>query len=366
VGVQTNTPPGHGDPDPQNHLAVHRALQTWARALVDSLKPVGINTELIGEVISSGVRNAERIVVRYHTNLWNAARGHALIELSRHAKEQKRRVQDKLHEYNRAKRQYHRHASAVGYINWTAWGIFKMTLALVSLFGFLIASVIGAFEVFRNVSQFGDSLAICFAVATLVGCSCVAIKLVAERLQTEEAARRLCFILGGVTLFLGLTYTALFSLSTGGFLVEPTDILSQSTGRVRGLGPYLQWCQMWLELFGANASYAYAHLIYIQHRSPSAAPNPDAWLFEDRLHRADQELSQEQHALHELPTLRNQLIAERRAFVDAARSNYLIRAEAARKQRSGIEAKVSGKADASPAPRRSTSIVDRFRNFFRN
>ncbi len=99
--MQTNTPPGHGDPDPQNQLAVHRALQTWARALVESLKPVGINTELIGEVISSGVRNAERIVVRYHTNLWNAARGHALIELSRHAKEQKRRVEDKLREYNR-------------------------------------------------------------------------------------------------------------------------------------------------------------------------------------------------------------------------------------------------------------------------
>lgn len=364
--MQNNTPPGQGDPDLQSQLAVHRALLSWARALVESLKSVAINTDLIGEVISSGVRNAERIVVRYHTNLWNAARGHALIELSRHAKEQKRRVQDKLRDYNRAKRQYHRRSSASRFIHWTAWGIFKMTLALVAMFGFLTASVISTYEIFRNVSQFGDSASICFAVATLVGCACVAIKLIAERLQTEESARRLCFILGGITLFLGLTYTTLFSFATGGFLVEPTDILNLSTGRVRGLGPYLQWCQMWLELFGANASYAYAHLIYIQHKSPSAAPNPDAWLFEDRLHRADRELSQEQHALHELPTLRNQLIAERRAFVDAARSNYLIRAEAARKQRSGIEAKASGKADASPASRPSTPLIDRIIDIFRN
>ncbi len=364
--METITPPGHGDPNPESQLAAHRALRTWARALVESLKSVSLNTELIGEVISSGVRNAERIVVRYHTNLWNAARGHALIELSRHAKEQKRRVRDKLREYNRAKRQYHRRSPASRFIHWTAWGIFKMALAMVSMFGFLIASVIGAYQIFRNVSQFGDSSAICFAVATLVGCACVSIKLIAERLQTEESARRLCYVLGGVTLFLGLTYTTLFSFATGGFLVEPSDILTGSSGKVRGLGPYLQWCQMWLELFGANASYAYAHLIYIQHRSPSTVPNPDAWLFEDRLNRTDQELAQEQRALHELPTLRNQLIAERRAFVDAARSNYLIRAEIARKQRSGIEAKATGKADATPAPRPSTPLIDRFIDLFRN
>lgn len=364
--MKSNTPPGHGDPDPEKQLAVHQSLLSWARALVESLKSVSINTDLIGEVISSGVRNAERIVVRFHTNAWNAARGHALIELSRHTKEQKRRVRDKLRDYDRAKKQYHRCSSASRFVNWTAWGLFKMTLALVSMFGFLAASVISTYEIFRNVSQFGDSSAICFAVATLVGCACVAIKLIAERLQTEVSARRLCYLLGGITLFLGLTYTTLFSFATGGFLVEPTDILTQSSGKVRGLGIYLQWCQMWLELFGANASYAYAHLIYIQHRSPSAVPNPDAWLFEDRLNRADHELSQEQHALHELPTLRNQLIAERRAFVDAARSNYLIRAEAARKQRSGIEAKAAGKADATPAPRPSTPLIDRFIDLFNN
>ena len=353
-------------PEANNQLAVHRALETWARSLVESLQSVTINADLIGEVISSGVRNAERIVVRYHTNLWNAARGHALIELSRHTKEQKRRVQDKLREYNRAKRQYHRRSSASRFVNWTAWGLFKMTLALVSMFGFLIASVISAFEIFRNTSQFGDSWSICFAVATLVGCACVSIKLLAENFQTEVAARRLNFVLAGITLFFGVTYITLFAFSTGGFLVEPTDILHPTTGRVLGLGIYLQWSQMLLEMFGANASYAYAHLIYIQHRSPSAAPNPDAWLFEDRLNRADRELSVEQHALHELPTLRNRLIAERRAFVDAARSNYLIRAEAARKQRSGIEAKASGKVDASTASRPSTPWIDRFIDFFRN
>jgi ABC-type multidrug transport system fused ATPase/permease subunit len=353
-------------PEANNQLAVHRALETWARSLVESLQSVTINADLIGEVISSGVRNAERIVVRYHTNLWNAARGHALIELSRHTKEQKRRVQDKLREYNRAKRQYHRRSSASRFVNWTAWGLFKMTLALVSMFGFLIASVISAFEIFRNTSQFGDSWSICFAVATLVGCACVSIKLLAESLQTEAAARRLNYILAGITFLLGVTYISLFAFSTGGFLVEPTDILHPTTSRVLGLGIYLQWSQMLLEMFGANASYAYAHLIYIQHRSPSAAPNPDAWLFEDRLNRADRELSVEQHALHELPTLRNRLIAERRAFVDAARSNYLIRAEAARKQRSGIEAKASGKVDASTASRPSTPWIDRFIDFFRN
>ncbi len=353
-------------PDPNNQLAVHRALETWARSLVESLQSVTINADLIGEVISSGVRNAERIVARYHTNLWNASRGYALIELSRHTKEQKRRVQDKLRDYNRAKRQYHNCSSASRFVNWTAWGVFKMTLALVSMFGFLIASVISAFEIFRNTSQFGDSWSICFAVATLVGCACVSIKLLAENFQTEVAARRLNFVLAGITLFFGVTYITLFAFSTGGFLVEPTDILHPTTGRVLGLGIYLQWSQMLLEMFGANASYAYAHLIYIQHRSPSAAPNPDAWLFEDRLNRADRELAVEQHALHELPTLRNKLIAERRAFVDAARSNYLIRAEAARKQRSGIEAKASGKVDVSTASRPSTPWIDRFIDFFRN
>ena len=360
---QTTPPTG---PDPERQLAVHRALLTWARSLVEGLPSVAINTELIGETISSGVRNAERIVTRYHTNLWNAARGHALIELSRHAKEQKRRVQDKLRDYNRAKRQYHRRSSASRFVNWTAWGLFKMTLALVSMFGFLTASVISAFEIFRNTSQFGDSWSICFAVGTLVGCACVSVKLLAESLQSEVAARRLNFVLSGLTLLFGLAYITLFAFSTGGFLVEPTDILHPTTGRVLGLGIYLQWSQMLLEMFGANASYAYAHLVYIQHCSPSAVPNPDAWLFADRLKRADEELSREQHALHELPTLRKKLIAERRAFVDAARSNYLIRAEAARKQRSGIEAKASGKVDASTASRPSTPWIDRFLDFFRN
>jgi ABC-type multidrug transport system fused ATPase/permease subunit len=277
-------------PDPNKQLAVHCALLTWARSLVESLPSVAINTELIGEVISSGVRHAERIVTRYHTNLWNAAKGHALIELSRHAKEQKRRVQDKLRDYNRAKRQYHSRSSASRFVNWTAWGLFKMTLALFSMFGFLIASVISAFEIFRNTSQFGDSWSICFAVATLVGCACVSIKLLAESLQTEVAARRLNFVLSGLTLLFGLTYITLFAFSTGGFLVEPSDILHPTTGRVLGLGIYLQWSQMLLEMFGANASYAYAHLIYIQHHSPSAAPNPDAWLFADRLKRVQRQL----------------------------------------------------------------------------
>jgi hypothetical protein len=363
-----NAMPSSGrNPDPENQLAVHGALPEWIHPLYGTLPAVEINLDLIGQVISAGVRNAERIVRRYHTNLWNSRRGFALTLYSRAVRDQKRRVRILEANCRRSLTAFRRTALAARFLNWNPWALFKFGFALLGMIVFLTASVLGAYQLLANSSQFADSASVCLVIASLVGAGCVGGKLMLVQLQGEVGLRRASYVLGGATATLCLVYSVLLSFVTGGFIHEPIDFLAPAAAPGHGLGPYLQWSQMWYELLGALASYAYAEFVYVRHKSEFKAPNPDSWMAEDHLQRNEAALAQEQQALRELPASRQRLIAERRAFVEEAVANYLIRAEAARKQRIGLENRDGARSPvARPEPSPFHRMLNRIRNLFKN
>ncbi len=361
--MENAMPPSGRNPDPETQFAVHGALPDWIDPLYGALPAVEINLDLIGQVISSGVRNAEQIVRRYHSNHWNSKRGFALTLYSRAVKDQKRRVRIVEGNCRSSLSKFRRTALAAWLLNWNPWALFRFGFALFWMFVFLSASVLGAYQLLINNSQFADSTTVCIVVASLVGAGCVGGKLILAQLQNELGLRRASYVLGGATATLCLVYAILLSFVTGGFIHEPIDFLSPVAARGHGLGPYLQWSQMWFEFFGALASYAYAEFIYERHKSEFTTPNPASWMAEDHLRRNEEALASEQKALRDLPASRQRLIAERRAFVDEAVANYLIRAEAARKQRIGLENKDGAKA---PAPRPEPSIPNRLLNWIKN
>lgn len=355
-------PPSGRNPDPETQFAVHGALPEWVHPLYGTLPAVEINLDLNGQVISSGVRNAERIVKRYHTNLWNSKRGFALTLYSRAVKDQKRRVRIVEEQCRRSLRRFRRISLAARFLNWNPWALFKFVFALLGILVFLTSSVLGAYQLLINSSQFADSIRVCLVIASLVGAGCIGGKLILAQLQSEAGLKRAWWILGGTTTGLCLLYCVLLAFASGGFIQEPMDIMSPVPTARHGLGPYLQWVQMWYELSGALASFAYAEFIYVRHKSEFTAPNPDSWMAEDHLRRNEESLAKEQEALRDLPASRQRLIAERRAFVDAAVANYLIRAEAARKQRIGLDQK-DGPNPSTSRPK--TSVRNRIVNWIK-
>ncbi|MFZ4795828.1 MAG: hypothetical protein ACOYLN_17040 [Blastocatellia bacterium] len=359
-----NAMPSSGrNPDPETQFAVHGALPEWVHPLYGTLPTVEINLDLNGQVISSGVPNAEQIVRRYHTNLWNSKRGFALTLYSRAVKDQKRRVRIVEEQCSRSLRRFRRISLAAWFLNWNPWALFKFLFALLAMLVFLTASVLGAYQLLINSSQFADSIQVCLVIASLVGAGSIGGKLILAQHQGEVVPKRASYILGGTTTGLCLIYCVLLSFASGGFIHEPMDIMSPVPAARHGLGPYLQWVQMWYELSGALAAFAYAEFVYVRHKSECTTPNPDSWMAEDHLHRNEVALATEQKALRDLPASRQRLIAERRAFVDAAVANYLIRAEAARKQRIGLEQKDGPAASAS---RPKTSIRNRVFDWIKN
>jgi phosphatidylglycerophosphate synthase len=351
--------------DPETQLAVHDALPSDLDAFIASLPSVTIDEEFHTQLVTAGKLNGERRARRKAANDWMAVRGHALEILSRARSDQKKRVRVQEGLQRKALRQFTRVSLVAWFLNWNPWAAFKFVFAVLAMLATMTASVVGGYELLRLASQFADNAAVCLVIATLVLIGSGGIKFIIEQYNSETHVRRIAWVLGSITTVLIISYCGFLAFATGGF-VQPLPDLS-SAGDIPGptpiqLGPWLQWTQFLLEIFGSVTWYAYAQCLYLQYKSQCTAPNPDSWLMQDRLKRVAEALDTEQSLLRKILAARRRLVAEQRAFVDASVGSYLARAEIARRQRAGIDSKAGAKPAAAP----STPLVDRVLEWFRN
>jgi hypothetical protein len=235
---------------------------------------------------------------------------------------------------------------------WTSWAAFKFRLFQAAAWTLVVASVTGTFKLLSLQAPFADSPVSCAVIAAVVAVTVYGVKGMIGKIESATLRRRLRIGLDALSLVLLVTYCVLLAFQTGGLAAGVQDVLRIGQGSASfglpWLSPYLQACQLLVEVFAALSCFENGEAIAERYGDPNRTLSAAKELRLQQAHALDVSLKSlhESIAQGEKEILR--LKADRKSYVLSAVMNFEREAELDRRQSDGLR-----RARTEAEPRRS-------------
>jgi hypothetical protein len=232
---------------------------------------------------------------------------------------------------------------------WTSWAAFKFRLFQAAAWTLVVASVTGTFKLFSLQAAFADSPVSCAVIAAVVAVTVYGVKGMIGKIESATLRRRLRIGLDALCLVLLVTYCVLLAFQTGGLAAGVQDVLQIGQGSASfglpWLSPYLQACQLLVEVFAALSCFENGEALAERYGDPNRTLSAAKELRLQQAHALDESLK----SLHESIAQREKEIlrlkADRKSYVLSAVVAFEREAELERRQSDGLR---RARADAEP------------------
>jgi hypothetical protein len=232
---------------------------------------------------------------------------------------------------------------------WTSWAAFKFRLFQAAAWTLVVASVTGTFKLLSLQAPFADSPVSCAVIAAVVAVTVYGVKGMIGKIEAATLRRRLRIGLDALCLVLLVTYCVLLAFQTGGLAAGVQDVLQIGQGSASfglpWLSPYLQACQLLVEVFAALSCFENGEALAERYGDPNRTLSAAKELRLQQAHALDESLK----SLHESIAQREKEIlrlkADRKSYVLSAVVAFEREAELERRQSDGLR---RARADAEP------------------
>jgi hypothetical protein len=235
---------------------------------------------------------------------------------------------------------------------WTSWAAFKFRLLQAAAWTLVAASITGTYKLLALQASFADSPLSCAVIATIVAIAVYGVKGMIGKIESATLRRRLRIGLDALCLVLLVTYCVLLAFQTGGLSAGVLDVMQIGRGSAAfglpWLSPYLQACQLLVEVFAALSCFENAEALAERHGDPNRTPSAAKELRMQQVHALERSLKSLQESIARAEAVILRLKADRKAFVLGAVNTFEREAELERRQSDGLR-----RARTEAEPRRS-------------